>query len=349
MALVSYTSSSEDESDVAAESDRHPKPTTAVQPAKKRKTSHQASEQEKASSDLPPLPSAFHDLYASTVRVSTTDDPTLHQGRKRQIPHVVGNWPTHLYIEWHPTSPSNTLLTTLLNTLSSRLSSRSLSSSPIKLSTFLTSDLGAALPLHISLSRPLALTTAQKDDFLSSLRDSLSKCSVPEFELVPRALEWHRTNESARSFLVLRVGRTGVPDASSGTSDTEGEKPGSGSGPGNTELSTLLHRCNAVARSFDQPELYAFKSSSSSKSKPAQIADVNDAFHVSIAWSFAEPTAELRRLTEEVFSEPKYQDGVRGMRIRVDAVKAKIGNVVTHVGFSNSASRPGQGRGMFGF
>jgi hypothetical protein len=88
MALVDYSSSGEDEDEDEVQSTTDPKTTNL-----KRKRD------DGSSSELPPLPSKFHDLYASSTRISTRDDPALHGGRKRVTPHVEGNWPTHLYIE----------------------------------------------------------------------------------------------------------------------------------------------------------------------------------------------------------------------------------------------------------
>ena len=80
MGLVDYSDSDSD----------HEEP-----PSKRRQSSGPVS----ASSDLPPLPATFHDLYSSTVRTSTRDEPSLHGGRKRVTPHVEGNWPTHVFLE----------------------------------------------------------------------------------------------------------------------------------------------------------------------------------------------------------------------------------------------------------
>jgi hypothetical protein len=88
MALVDYTSSDDETTPVED-------PPVEDQPAPNLKRKRN----DETSSDLPPLPSKFHDLYASTTRASTRDDPSLHGGRKRVTPHIEGNWPTHLYIE----------------------------------------------------------------------------------------------------------------------------------------------------------------------------------------------------------------------------------------------------------
>ncbi|UKZ48748.1 hypothetical protein TrVGV298_002977 [Trichoderma virens] len=176
MALVDYSSSSSSHSD--SENDEAP----SAPPAKRRKRSPGSGTQpdvpsapSSSESGLPPLPAAFHDLYASTVRHSVVDDPALHQGRKRLIPHVVGNWPSHLYIEWHPLADQHEKLVQLVCRVNEQIGSR------VKLHSFLKSDLGAPLPLHISLSRPISLTTSNKDVFLDKISSALQASAVPQF------------------------------------------------------------------------------------------------------------------------------------------------------------------------
>lgn len=291
MALVDYSDSDSD-----SEPERPP-------PKKARLT-------QPAVPSLPPLPAAFHDLYASTVRTTTIDDPSLHQGRTRQIPHVAGNWPSHVYVTWHPSAATQDLLTSLLASLEEKLPH------DVQLKTFLTNDLGVPLPLHISLSRPITLTTANKDDFLSQLSSSVSSSGIRPFDLTCCGVEWHRTEESGRSFLVLRVQSV----QATGSLQTT-----------NPELTSLLRRCNSVVHDYGQPRLYEWAEKADGDDSKSRDERVGRAFHVSIAWSFAEPTKEIKELTEQVFGEKMAKAQIQKATISVDGIKAKIGNVVNHI------------------
>ena len=100
MELVKY-SDSEDESGKGGAS-------PAVKVTEPRKRKREDNEERPKASKLPPLPQNFHSLYATAARTHPSDDPALHGGRTRQVPHVEGNWPTHVYLECRSSSVSPT-------------------------------------------------------------------------------------------------------------------------------------------------------------------------------------------------------------------------------------------------
>lgn len=51
----------------------------------------------------------------------------------------------------------------------------------VKLESHLKSDLGSEQPLHLSLSKPNVLTTAQREGFLELLTDRLDKTRIKPF------------------------------------------------------------------------------------------------------------------------------------------------------------------------
>lgn len=176
----------------------------------------------------------------------------------------------------------------------------------ITLHSFLDSDLGASLPLHISLSRPITLTTKVKDDFLERIAGSLKGTGLGPFTVSPKGLAWYRSPDSERAFLILRVISTSTPN------DQVAPNP---------ELMALLNRCNTVVTSFQQPALY----------QRTQKEPVGTAFHISIAWTFdlpADDEVSLKALY--LFRQKKYAV-MREWEVEVAGVKAKIGNVVNHI------------------
>jgi len=74
-----------------------------------------------------------------------------------------------------------------------------------KLQTFLTSELGAPLPLHISLSRPIVFTTENKGEFLESLQTAIKSSKIQPFDIAISDLSWCENFEKTRWFLVLKV------------------------------------------------------------------------------------------------------------------------------------------------
>ncbi|KAF4592150.1 U6 snRNA phosphodiesterase [Ophiocordyceps camponoti-floridani] len=261
------------------------------------------SQQDTKALAMPPLPAAFHDLYASTVRHSVVDDPCLHQGRKRQTPHIPGCWPSHIYVEWHPTPQQHGTLSKLLSMVEAEMGRG------FELHRFLTSDLGAPLPLHISLSRPLSLRSADKDAFLDRLTQSIQTSGLGTFSVAPCGLAWYKSPDSDRTFFILRV--AAAPKSN------------------NPQLTTLLERSNATANLYGQPTLY----------QKTRGEAVDMAFHVSIAWSFGLPGDEASVETLKLFQHNDLTD-LSKMRIDVTAVKAKIGNVVTHIPLAQHGNQP---------
>ncbi len=323
MPLVDYASDSDSSAPVSDPPDTpaRKKPRTASPP---RNAGPGPGAGPGSTSALPPLPASFHDLYASTVRTTTRDDPTLHQGRTRQNPHVRGNWPSHIYIEWHPTAAVHALLAGLISTLQE---SAKAALGGAEVTSFLQSDLAAPQPLHISLSRPIVLASEEKDLFLGDVERAIEGSAIAAFTLRCSKAEWHRTAESGRSFLVLRVhGNQAAPG-------DDADPPGNDNNR-NPQLTELLRRCNLVVANYQQPELYQW-------AEDAGERRIGDAFHVSVAWSFAEPTEDLVKATEKVFDGREVKKRIQEVQVPVHGVKVKIGNVVTHAALRQPRTRTG--------
>ncbi|QSZ29544.1 hypothetical protein DSL72_004059 [Monilinia vaccinii-corymbosi] len=331
MALVDYTSSDGDDLDNergAGEDDSIAR--TSLNPNNARRKRDVPS----SSPKLPPLPSKFHNLYASTVRNSPRDDPSLHGGRKRVTPHIEGNWPTHIYIEWYPSTIESDLLSALISKVASF--------KRFSIQTFLTSDLGVPLPLHVSLSRAIGFSKHVKDAFLASLEQAIRTSGIRPFRIAFSGLAWVPNYEKTRWFLVLRLDR-----------------------PEKDALNKLLHVSNKIVEEFGQPPLYLDSRTSEDGTKNAHLVqrakrlrskgqqerqsfvdmvDLSEAFHMSIAWTLLSPDQELIDATERLTSTELTK--VKKIQVMTEEIKAKIGNVVTSVSLPVSVM---EGKSLFGF
>ena len=221
--------------------------------------------------------------------------------------------------------------------------------------SFLTSDLGAPLPLHISLSRPFVLPTAAKAGFLAGLTAAVASSGVAPFDVSLAGLDWFCSPDSARAFLVLRAV---VQDGSACNAGTEAQTQ---TPVKNKPLVALLQRCNEQVTAAGQPALYATKGDGAHDAAADDNDDNDDddgsraasAFHVSVAWTLAADLAAWSDATQQAYEKWRQDDddddnadghgNMTPLRIRVDSIKAKIGNVVTDIplrkaGVSSAAS-----------
>lgn len=104
--MVEYSDSDagSESSSFAQPPDRHgPSQASSTTRPNKRKRDEDDSKKDDpchaAAAVAPPLPVGFLDLYASGIKTSVADDPSLHGGRQRLTPHVPGSWATHVYLE----------------------------------------------------------------------------------------------------------------------------------------------------------------------------------------------------------------------------------------------------------
>ena len=192
----------------------------------------------------------------------------------------------------------------------------------------LQSDLGALLPLHVSLSRTLQIKTHDRDAFLDALRASLRRCAVSAFTCEFQGLKWVPNFEHNRWFLVLSIKR-----------------------PENDELNTLLRACNQAAQNTGHPGLYTGGAGDGPmdvdhKDGPKRRRvdgneigpkDCSQHFHVSIAWNLTEPEAEWTTLVQAIEAS-RY---IKSPDASFDAVKVRIGNAVHSIALG--PKRPGLG------
>ncbi|KAI9668968.1 MAG: poly(U)-specific 3'-to-5' RNA exonuclease [Trizodia sp. TS-e1964] len=329
MSLVEYSDS---DSELEIDNAELPANSEKIRPKRKRSLTDEPPKNKKlaAGTDLPPLPREFHDLYASASRVSTKDDPSLHGGRKRGVPHIAGNWPTHIYLEWHPVTTELDALSNIISTVQSHCS---LEEPPIQ--TLLYSDLGACIPLHISLSKPIHLLTDQREEFTELFTKSIKRSGVRPFDVASTSVDWAANEDKTRWFLVLRLAK-----------------------PSNDQLNLLLHVSNQVTARFGKDALYDadskaiadevipnFKSRSSraarfrgnqisgqnagSIPKKQNQKDYSSFFHISLAWKLGQPSPELLERTNLLDVKTLMREGPP--RIKFDAVKIKIGNSIASI------------------
>lgn len=206
----------------------------------------------------------------------------------------------------------------------------------------LLSELGTPVPLHVSLSRTLQIKTDDRDSFLETLSKSLNRAAVRPFDVRFTGLKWFPNYDRNRWFLILGI-----------------EKPAQ------DELNRLLHACNDAAETSGHPPLYiggkgdgpmekddtndidiATKSVQNDDKtvKTKSTIDRTHNYHISIAWTLAEPGPEWIALAQDT----DVSAFIVSPQTPFETVKAKIGNIIHNIELNPRKPSLGKRRGLLG-
>ncbi|KAJ4478181.1 hypothetical protein J3R30DRAFT_3702918 [Lentinula aciculospora] len=142
------------------------------------------------------LPSLSSSLIVQTPK----DDPTLHQGRIRNTPHVDGQWASHVYV-----SIKVGRFSAMYNLVHDAL--KTAKDLEPALQDFFGVEANKAekyIELHVSLSRPIFLRTHQRDDLKREVK-SLAERNK-SFVISFTTFSVLTNDEENRTFLALDVG-----------------------------------------------------------------------------------------------------------------------------------------------
>ncbi|KAF8839549.1 hypothetical protein BDN67DRAFT_953221 [Paxillus ammoniavirescens] len=168
---------------------------------------YSSSEEEKPVNEPPQLKkkrSKLPTLSSSLIIPTPIDNPALHQGRVRTVPHVEGQYATYIYVPLvlHPKDALYTLLEDVLTFAQEPVPSlhaigRQSDGQPAGVRA-------ARWELHISLSRPLFLRAHQREEFKRAIQQVVS--SLAPFDASFATFSELTNDERTRTFLALEVG-----------------------------------------------------------------------------------------------------------------------------------------------
>ncbi|KAA6426209.1 MAG: U6 snRNA phosphodiesterase-like [Trebouxia sp. A1-2] len=130
---------------------------------------------------------------------SNSDASHKHQGRKRQFPHVEGNFATHVYITAHSPESVKRALLAELDRQKEAIPKLEVLGRSVK-----PDDQGIAKPFHLSLSRTVPIKFHQIDPLIASLQAALKQ--QHSFQLEFCGWRVFMNDEQTRTFLAIPAG-----------------------------------------------------------------------------------------------------------------------------------------------